>query len=523
MSASVTDEKRGRCRTCPGIVIVHRSGSSWIDVSGGLHTKHTIEEFASKENIVNKIQDFKPRIVEHRITVDGAFYTHDGAEVGPFTVQDELDPESDKLIAGKLGVDAKDVLIARIHGIRRSTTFKEVAEALGSTIRRDEASKLILFAAGLLTFTEEDQVNILLSSESAAGKSYNALEVAAYFPKDCVRIIAGASPTAFFHDQGKWDSERKLLIVDLRGKLLIFLDNPHYTLLEKLRPLLSHDQRELLYKITDKSKQGALRTKNVLLQGFPSVVFCAASLSLDDQERTRVFILSPETEQEKLEESVRLTIARIGNREVFQKRVESNPLRRWLKSRVVEIQKSGVKNVIIEDHDAIYEQFRNSHPRFAPRNQRDISRILALIKAHAVLNCWDRKQDQPGTIIATSDDVEMGFWLYGLVAEPNELGLSPQLYMTYKDVIKPNLTETGLGKEQINKLYYDCYGRRLPWRALDRDILPALDASSLISLRADPTDRRRMLVYPPHTGNTFNDSNNIATIWDTSTKNIKPE
>jgi len=123
------------------------------------------------------------------------------------------------------------------------------------------------------------------------------------------------------------------LVVDLRGKLIIFLDMPHYSLLERLRPLLSHDRRELLYKITDKSKRGALRTKNVLIVGYPTIWFCVAKLSRDDQERTRCIALSPETSAEKLIESLRLAVARVGDREAFKQWLRSHPRRRWLKAR----------------------------------------------------------------------------------------------------------------------------------------------------------------------------------------------
>lgn len=72
------------------------------------------------------------------------------------------------------------------------------------------------------------------------------------FPSDRVIKIAYSSPTAFFHDQGAIDQETKIITVDLERKILIFLDQPHDQLLERLRPLLSHDQKELYYKITDK-------------------------------------------------------------------------------------------------------------------------------------------------------------------------------------------------------------------------------------------------------------------------------
>ena len=106
----------------------------------------------------------------------------------PFTVEDEENPELDKTLASKLGVDFKEILAARLYEIRRPTTFDEVADVLGCTIRHDQANKLILFAAGLLTFTDEDQFNILMSGESAGGKSYTAQEVVSYFPSRCCSL-----------------------------------------------------------------------------------------------------------------------------------------------------------------------------------------------------------------------------------------------------------------------------------------------------------------------------------------------
>jgi hypothetical protein len=47
--------------------------------------------------------------------------------------------------------------------------------------------------------------------------------------------MATASPRAFYHDHGTWDDEKKQLVVDLRGKILVFLDQPHYMLMEALR------------------------------------------------------------------------------------------------------------------------------------------------------------------------------------------------------------------------------------------------------------------------------------------------
>ncbi len=499
----------GRCLTCRTKIVNYQEATGvWIDVEGHSHTGHEIEvsqETASPANL--ELQNSSepetkiPRVTQ-RITDVGYYYRVGDKELGPYTVEDEQDPRFDDQLATKLGVEPKEILLARQKDAVRPTTFDEIGEVLRSTIRHDLATKLILFCAMILTFTDEDQINILMSGESAGGKSYNALEVAAYFPQETVITIATASPTAFFHDVGKWDEEARVLRVNLRRKILIFLDQPHFTLMERLRPLLSHDRRELLYKITDKSKGGPMRTKNVVLEGFPTVVFCAAKLSLDEQERTRVFILSPETSPEKLEESLRLAIARVGDREEFKRRVESHPRRRWLKARIAAIRDAQIIQVVIEDQEGIYGRFLSQRQRLAPRHQRDLPRILALIKTHALLNFRYRESPREGTIVASQDDVEAGFWLYSLIARSNELGLSPQVYEIHETVIKPRLVTGSLvRKDEISRLYVEKYGRPLAWQRLDREILPALEASGLISLQPDPDDRRRIVVVSPITYN----------------------
>ena len=441
--------------------------------------------------------------VSIRVTDAGTYYSSPQHPEIFVSFQDEnANPQLDASLAEQLCVDVKEIMAARYHDLRKPITSSDVAEILGSTIRYDAASKLILFYSGLLTFTSEDQVNVQMSGESSAGKTYTTLEVAKYFPQDIVQILATASPRSFYHDSGEYDKERKLLVVNLKQKLIIFLDQPDYRLTEAIRPLLSHDRRELLCKISDKNRHGANRTKNVLLIGFPTVWHCAAKSTQEPQELTRAFILSPQTSQNKLEESVLLRIKQDTDREAFSDWTNLHPRRRWLKSRVQAIREVKIDQIVVEDQEEIYDQFMKSHSRLAPRHQRDIGRIISLIKAHALLNLWHRHRIREHTILATKEDIEAGFQLYKEIAESNELGLSPQLYEIYVTVIKPQLDPLrALRKDEVAQAYMKHFGRPLSWRRLDREILPCLEASSLIRLEPDPNDRRRIVVYPPNLDN----------------------
>ncbi len=153
---------------------------------------------------------------------------------------------------------------------------QELIDILGLTIKKDNENKLITFLCELSAYTENSQFNISFNAPSSTGKSYIPTEIARIFPEEDVIEIGYCSTTAFFHDVGEYDEVRKGYLVDLSRKILIFLDQPHTQLLERLRPLLSHDKKEMLLKITDKSQKFGLRTKTVLLRGFPSVIFCSA-------------------------------------------------------------------------------------------------------------------------------------------------------------------------------------------------------------------------------------------------------
>ena len=156
--------------------------------------------------------------------------------------------------------------------LTRELTYEEVAAILSTSIKKDKPPKLITFNGMLLAQTNRDQVNVGFQAESAAGKSYIPLEVASYFPQDEIVKIAEASPKAFYH-KGVWDEARRATVCDLERKIVIFLDLPHFQLLERMRTVLSKDDKELISYIVDKNKSGAIRTKTVIIRGFASFFF----------------------------------------------------------------------------------------------------------------------------------------------------------------------------------------------------------------------------------------------------------
>jgi hypothetical protein len=386
-----------------------------------------------------------------------------------------------------------------IDNIFAPLTPGELTEILGLTIKKDEENKLVTFLCELSAFTEDSQFNLSFNAPSSTGKSYIPLEISSLFPEEDLIKLGNASPTAFFHEQGEKIDET--IYVDLSRKIIIFLDQPNSMLLEKLRPLLSHDEKEITLKITDKNNRGGNRTKTVVVIGYPVVIYCSANNKLDEQEATRFLLLSPETSQEKFHEGIKQAVRKGGNPESFQKWLEGNPERQKLKERVAAIKAERIISIIIsvELQRKITDRFLLPRKdRLKPRHQRDIKRLMAIMKVWCLLNLWFRKR-QDSMIIVSEEDAEVGFQIWDKLAQSQELGLAPYVYKIYEEVILPMLNEVremkkGLSRKDIGKKHFEVYGRTLPDWQLRQQILPSLEIAGLIYQEKDGNN---MLVYPP--------------------------
>jgi hypothetical protein len=422
------------------------------------------------------------------------------AEERGVTYQEALKGAEKKCLPIRLAEN--DKLLTEIHDDGKEISIDELREILDSTIKHDNESKLITFLDMLLNYTREDQQNIGYVAESSTGKSYIPLQLTPYFPKADVIELGRVNPTAFFHEWGisttdprdtreiEEEKKHKIIHVNLKQVILVFLDNPHAQLLQNLRPLLSHDREEIEVRNVDRSKTGSHRTNTYILHGFPTVIFCTANEKLDEQEKTRLTLLSPESTQEKLESAIILKIEKDSDREAYQKLLESDPKRKWLINRVLSIATAEIEEILIpiELRAQIFAKFKESHKNWMPRHQRDIGKLLALIKASALLNFKHREQTEK-TITANLYDVENGFQLYSAVSESNELGLAPEIYREFLE-LKDDFLDPGLTLAEYQKKYYQKYHKLIGREKADNRIKQYLTVG-LLQDNPDPNDRRK--------------------------------
>ncbi|MCA9389810.1 toprim domain-containing protein [candidate division WWE3 bacterium] len=436
----------------------------------------------------------------------------EGKDITDYFVQydgnpDELIYDLPKWVAGKKPIDTSKF---------PELTPKDVMETLGLTIKRDDQNKLVTFLCQLSAFTENAQFNISFNAPSSTGKSYIPTEIAQLFPQDDVIEIGYCSPTAFFHDVGSWNDERKGYEIDLSRKILIFLDQPHTMLLERLRPLLSHDKKEMQLKITDKSQKHGLRTKNVFVKGYPSVIFCSAGLKIDEQESTRFLLLSPETSQEKLREGVLEKIKKEADAHAYYALLNQNEDRSLLMERIKAVKNERIDQIKISNPETIQDLFFEGKNILKPRHQRDIGRLISIVKSFALLNLWFREREG-NTVIANERDIQAGAEIWEVIAESQEYNLPPFIYNLYKDIILAvyneknqgeyhEALELGVSRQEILQKHYDVYERMLPDWQLRQEVLPMLETAGLITQEQDENDKRKKLVFPTTKKNKSNDN-----------------
>jgi hypothetical protein len=224
---------------------------------------------------------------------------------------------------------------------------------------------------------------------------------------------------------------------------------------------------------------------------------------MQDQEKTRLLLLSPEIDQEKIREAIMLKIDKEGDTDAYNLRLITDPRRLMLAERISNIKSARIKEVKIPEElrQEIYDHFTGSHRYAIPRHQRDITRLLCVIKGHALLNFMYRKHNGDHIYI-NREDMLIGFKLYNSISEANELGLSPELFNIY-ELLAPSIKlETGgVDRKEFQRLYFEAFHKVLG-REGANNVLTAFETAGLLISQQDQLDKRVTKYVLPDMGYT---------------------
>lgn len=230
---------------------------------------------------------------------------------------------------------------------------------------------------------------------------------------------------------------------------------------------------------------------------------------MDPQEQTRFILLSPEVNQEKIHAGISNTIRKEADNEKYKAWLDNDPKRKLLKLRIQAIRQERIDDIKIASQEKIFEQFFKEDKKLQPRHQRDIKRLLSLVKSFALLNLWWRERNG-STITANDEDIEQAFKLWEKISISQELNLPPFIYDIYMQIIIPAYKEKngfqsqvlddtpkhGISRQDILEKHYKVYGRMLDAQQLRQQIIPVLETSGLIYQEQDPNDKRKILISP---------------------------
>lgn len=436
-------------------------------------------------------------------------------------IKDELDKAVNKLEAEATANEEQRLADQRANAPFPELSLEEVDDRLSIIIKHDWENKLITFFAMLAAYTHDSQLNISFNAPSASGKTFITTSIAKLFPSDDKIELMRASPTALTYKEGIVDEKTGATIVPLTRKIIIFYELPSTELQKMVRSVASHDNWENRSLLTNKDKKGANRAQEIILLGFPTMIFCSAGLKLDEQDANRSILLSPEISDEKLAESLHFTALRNSGDESYLSQLNDDPRITDLKKRIEAIRDVGVEDIYIPNIAVVKEQFIKSVGKTRPRHNRDLDHLLKLIKSITLLNLWYR-YDASGRLVASEADITSAFQLWAKIADSQERNIPPALMQFYKKFIIPawyqkledpdfrddmNSGLVGITREELSMHHLRAEGVPLNWDYLRHQILPQLKVSGLIlEHKPESGDKRSTHIYPQW----FPNDNNIG-------------
>jgi hypothetical protein len=204
-------------------------------------------------------------------------------------------------------------------------------------------------------------INLAVIAPTSEGKTYAVLESLQYFQKQDIWKIGSMTPKVIIRQNGtlvdnnnqsiadrvkelkkkinqtdgdeKEDLKHQLsqlynetkVVIDLRGKLWVFLEPPYHETWAILKPILSHDDFEIEHPYVYEVPGTGFSVKKVVTRGWPACIFCSAK---DESKwpawpeiQSRFLITSPNMIQEKYLDGNILIAQKMGLPNLLQQSV----------------------------------------------------------------------------------------------------------------------------------------------------------------------------------------------------------
>jgi DNA-binding Lrp family transcriptional regulator len=271
-----------------------------------------------------------------------------------------------------------------------------------------EREAKIIFLAVVSRFLSRP-ISIAVKGPSSAGKSFLVEKVLAFFPSEAYYSLSAMSEKVLAYTEEPL-THRMLVIFEAAG---MKSDMASYL----IRSLLS--EGVIRYETVEKTPNG-LQSKKLETPGPTGLIVTTTEISLHPENETRLFSITLKDTAEQ----TRLIIDRLADR---------NP-------KPVDFEKWKAFQVWLNAQDnRVFIPFSETLvkliPPFSVRLRRDVTQVLNLIEAHAILHQATRKRNAEGMILAEIKDYEA---VYALIADTIQqqagAGINPTMRETVETV-----------------------------------------------------------------------------------------
>lgn len=429
----------------------------------------------------------------------------------------------------------------------------------------------------------KNPINMAILAPSSDGKTHATVQVSKIFPEKDFITVGRLSPTALIHSQGIMVDEdgnsleeklqeldrdiieaskagqkervdelknemREIFktaknLVDLTNKVLLFLDNPNPMTYEMLKPILSHDKEELLYKTT--KGDGSLKVKETIIRGWPATIVCSAKNEAKNEVwpeiETRFFMTSPNSNISKYKKANQLTSQKMGLPSWSSDVYDNEEDKKWCRLHTSEIIEELKKQK--DFWHPLYELMDNFFPSNQGVMMRHYKRLLSFCNVESMINAEQRptlqfknKDDQiVKTYIGTFQDIEAAIDTLGnlSVIPPEKLKFYDDIFMPLFDeinTVQDDLTDiqnrlvkkTGVTSEQLAEKYTNVFHKPITSKQIRESYLNILNDEGLIQYEENESNKREYLYFPTNTIAIHNlESLKSSIIANSSIKNFK--
>jgi hypothetical protein len=255
--------------------------------------------------------------------------------------------------------------------------------------------------------------HLLIIATSGGGKTYTEKLVCLLLPESAVHRMTAGSARALIYDKGPLD--HRTLLFGEADSLPSDEENPAAS---AIRALLQDN--ELSYDVVVKdARGGGYSTKKIRRPGPTQFVTTSTRRFRDHQMATRVLELEVPTDAQKVRAALAVQ-ARLTNHPAVAPEQALVDFQAYLQAKAP-------WDVAVPFAEALAELIgRQKHD---PRIMRDFSKILALVKAVAVIRHSRREIDEQGRVVATLEDYATIHGLIGAMYESAVTGASEGVRM----------------------------------------------------------------------------------------------